>query len=216
MFEFICLPQSQESHSEPFRVARTERKNHPATHGQGSILRWRIPELRLPLEARFFLCCNPSQDYWSQQCIPRFLQTRSLKKSFAAGKIRKIVFENRRVRFDRIPGCGHNSLYVNPVEGRQARRRHAGYKDGAKIYFCYRRCCFLTGKRRSSLLDWLSPRKSRFQSHPAEMRPVPERGSRYDETVSARRSLWHRRRGGDRPRSRPLRALHPRQTFPRQ
>src|SRR5882762_3961483 len=48
-------------------------------------------------------------------------------------------------------------------------------KDGAKIYFCNRRSCILTGKRRSCLLDRLSPRKSRFQSHPAKMRSVPER-----------------------------------------
>src|SRR5229473_483503 len=48
-------------------------------------------------------------------------------------------------------------------------------KDGAKIYFCNRRCCFLTWKRRSGLLNRLSPRKSRFQSHPAKVRSVPER-----------------------------------------
>ena len=45
--------------------------------------------------------------------------------------------------------------------------------DGAKIYFCYRWCCFLTRKRRSGLLNRLSPRKSRFQSHPSEVRSVP-------------------------------------------
>ena len=63
---------------------------------------------------------------------------------------------------------------------------NAGCMDGAKIYFCYRRCCFLTWKGSCSFLYRLSPRKSRFQSHPTEMRSVPERRSRYDESVSAR------------------------------
>src|SRR5256886_17314035 len=71
------------------------------------------------------------------------------------------------------------------------------YTDGAEIYFCQRRCCFLTGKRRSSLLDWLSPRKSRFPSHPSKMRSVSERGSRHHEPVSAWRSVRDRRRRGD-------------------
>src|SRR5580704_14224987 len=62
---------------------------------------------------------------------------------------------------------------------------NASCMDGAKIYFCYRRCCFLTWKGSCSFLHRLSPRKSRFQSHPSEMRSVPERRSRYDEPVSA-------------------------------
>src|SRR5262245_45210213 len=74
--------------------------------------------------------------------------------------------------------------------GEQAARK-PGFTDGAKIYFCYRRCCFLTWKRRSSLLDRLPPRKSRFQSYPSEMRSVSQRRSRHDESVSAWRSLCH-------------------------
>src|SRR5262249_46025899 len=42
-------------------------------------------------------------------------------------------------------GCGrHNCMYVNPAEVRAARQAEPGSTDGAKIYFCYRRCCFLT------------------------------------------------------------------------
>ena len=67
----------------------------------------------------------------------------------------------------------------------------SGCMDGAKIYFCYWRSCFLTRKRRSSLLNRLSPRKSRFQSHPSEVRSVSQRRSRHHESVSARRSLRH-------------------------
>ena len=63
---------------------------------------------------------------------------------------------------------------------------NAGCMDGAKIYFCYRRCCFLTWKGSCLFLHRLSPRKSRFQSHLTEMRSVPERRSRYDEPLSAR------------------------------
>ena len=63
---------------------------------------------------------------------------------------------------------------------------NAGCMDGAKIYFCYRRCCFLTWKGSCSFFHRLSPRKSRFQSHLTEMRSVPERRSRYDEPVSTR------------------------------
>src|ERR1700730_900406 len=46
--------------------------------------------------------------------------------------------------------------------------------DGAKIYICYRWCCFFSGQGRSCLLNRLSPRKSRFQDHDSKMRPVPE------------------------------------------
>src|ERR1700722_16432187 len=63
---------------------------------------------------------------------------------------------------------------------------NAGCMDGAKIYFCYWRCCFLTRKGSCRFLHRFSPRKSRFQSHLTEMRSVPERRSRYDEPVSAR------------------------------
>src|SRR6267143_6841738 len=74
-------------------------------------------------------------------------------------------------------------------------------KDGAKIYFCNRRCCFLTWEGRSCLLYRLSPRKSRIQSHTAEMRSVPERRSGHDEPLSARSSVCDRRRRGNGPRS---------------
>jgi hypothetical protein len=49
-----------------------------------------------------------------------------------------------------------------------------------------------------------------------EVRPVPQRRSRHDVAVPARRGLRHRRRRRDRPRPRPLRALHPRQAHARQ
>src|SRR6266704_5864497 len=115
-------------------------------------------------------------------------------KPVSQGKVsrrdrKSIVWRPPRVRFDRLASSGHNCMYVNPVEGRQARRRNAGYTDGAKIYFCHRRCCFLTGKRRSGLLNLLSPRKSWIQSHPSEMRYVPERGPGHNKPVSARRSV---------------------------
>src|SRR5690348_5731193 len=144
--------------------------------------------------------CQPTQ-------MTRMKNTPSTKCPLLAGKMRG---------FDRTAGSEDNCLYVNPVEVRQARSQSLGYTDGAKIYFCNRRCCFLTGKRRSSLLDWLSPRKSRFSSHTSKMRSIPERGSGHDEPVSARRSVCDRRWRGDGPRFRALRALHAREAFPRQ
>src|SRR5580693_9565384 len=105
----------------------------------------------------------------------------------------------RSRRIDTSPFRDHNCVYVTPAEVGQARRvrqvsESRPTKDGAKIYFCYRRCCFLSWERRSCLLHRLSPRKSRFQSHPSEVRSVSQRRSRHDESVSARRSLRHRRR----------------------
>src|SRR6266849_11142006 len=117
---------------------------------------------------------NTYRNRGTPQSIPRLLQTRSRKKGFAPGE-KNNDFSPQTVRFDRIATSDDNYAYVTPVEGKQARRRNAGYKDGAKIYFCNRRSCFLTWEGRSGLLHRLSPRKSRFQSHPAEMRSVPER-----------------------------------------
>ena len=45
----------------------------------------------------------------------------------------------------------------------------------------------------------------------AEVRPVPERRPGHDEPVPARRGVRHRGRRRDRPRHRPLRALHRRE-----
>src|SRR6266849_647806 len=53
----------------------------------------------------------------------------------APGKIGKIAFTERTLRFDRIPGCGHNSTYVNPVEGRQARRTIRAVRMAPKYIF---------------------------------------------------------------------------------
>src|ERR1022692_2101214 len=73
------------------------------------------------------------------------------------------VIKFRRIfPFDTFCASIHNSLYVTcggPISPRLSSR---SITDGAKIYFCYRRCCFLTGKRRSCLLHRLSPRKSRL------------------------------------------------------
>ena len=57
-------------------------------------------------------------------------------------------------------------------------------------------------------VDRRAARGPRLQGHAAEVRPVHQRRSGHDEPVSARRGLRHRRRRRDRPRSRPLRALH--------
>src|SRR6202162_660116 len=96
--------------------------------------------------------------------------------------------------FDTFSPSIHNSLYVTCGGRISPRFDSRSITDGAKIYSCYWRCCFLTGKRRSCLLHRLSPRKSRLQSHPAKVRSVPQRRSRHYEPLPARRSLRHRRR----------------------
>ena len=57
-------------------------------------------------------------------------------------------------------------------------------------------------------IDRLPARGPRLQGHAAEVRSLHQRRSGHDEPVPARRGLRHRRRRGDGPRSRPLRALH--------
>src|SRR6267378_3981439 len=56
--------------------------------------------------------------------------------------------------------------------------------DGAKVYICYRWCCFLPWQRRSSSVDWLPARKPRSPSYPPKVRSLPERRPRHDEPVS--------------------------------
>src|SRR6266478_931666 len=148
----------------PFRGARLKVR----------FIRWRITLWWFPIAAQNFLSRNICRNRRTPESIPHWLQTRSRRKSFAPAGRKNCDFTARRVRFDRIATSYDNYVYVTPAEGKQARRRNAGYKDGAKIYFCNRRSCFLTWKGRSCLLYRLSPRKSRFQSHPAEMRSVPE------------------------------------------
>src|SRR6185312_15870338 len=71
--------------------------------------------------------------------------------------------------------------------------------------------------RRRGLLPWERSRiggtrcfvaGSRLSRASAQAGSLSQRRSGHDEPVSARRGLCHRRRGGDRSRSRPLRALH--------
>src|SRR5256886_11244595 len=155
-----------------------------------------------------FLTCTPHRDCRAPWPVPRWLQTRFRGKGFAPALRKNSDFQAHGVRFDRFASSDDNYAYVTPVEGKQARRRNAGYKDGAKIYFCNRRSCILTWKRRSCLLYRLSPRESQFQSHAAKMRSVSERRSGHDEPLSAWRSVCDRRRSGDGPRSGALREVH--------
>ena len=77
---------------------------------------------------------------------------------------------------------------------------------------------FVTGGVVSSLGKGLTAavarhlaRKPRPQGRAPKVRPLSQRGPGHDESVSARRGLCARRRRGDRPRPRPLRAVHQRQ-----
>src|SRR5438876_7127769 len=83
---------------------------------------------------------------------------------------------HRRKEFDLTGGQVPNIIVCTSILWRADKpgSRTPGFTDGAKIYLCNRRCCFLTWKGRSCLLYRLSPRESRFQSHPAKVRSVPE------------------------------------------
>ena len=76
------------------------------------------------------------------------------------------------------------------------------------VHLHYRRRGLLTregtgfsGTRRASA-------GARLLGAPAQARPLSQRRSRHHEPLPARGGVRHRRRGGDRPRPRPLRALH--------
>ena len=56
---------------------------------------------------------------------------------------------------------------------------------------------------------------ARASGRPAEVRPVHQRRPRHDVALPARRGVRHRGRRGDRPRPRPLRALHRREHLAR-
>src|SRR2546429_9897735 len=63
-------------------------------------------------------------------------QTRSRRECFALQLRKNNGFAAEGVRFDRRPISEHNCVYVNPVEGWQARLKIPGFTDGAKRYFC--------------------------------------------------------------------------------
>ena len=97
---------------------------------------------------------------------------------------------------------GRSSASCSPRRGDRARL----VPD--EIYFCHRRCGQFVRQRPRGGLARHAARTARSARPPAKVRPLPERRSRDDEPVSARRSLCPERRRRDRSRPRPLRALH--------
>ena len=72
----------------------------------------------------------------------------------------------------------------------------------------HRRRGVLAGQGHRFCVPRRDPRIAGPQSHPDKAGSVPQRRSGDDVAVPARRGVRHRRRRRDRPRSRPLRALH--------
>ncbi len=72
------------------------------------------------------------------------------------------------------------------------------------------------GKGSGSGFHRLPHGKPRPEGHSAEVRSLSQRRSRHHVAVPARRGLRHRRWRRNRPRPRPLRALHPRQAVSRE
>ncbi len=78
-----------------------------------------------------------------------------------------------------------------------------------EVHFRDRRRGFVARQGRRLGVDRRPPRIARLPRHADEVRPLRQRRSGDDVALSARRGLRHRRRHGDRPRPRALRALHP-------
>ena len=91
----------------------------------------------------------------------------------------------------------------------------AGEAEAAHMGDAMKRFVFITGGVVSSLGKGLAAAAlgvaaaaARLSRPAAQARSLSERRSRHDVALPARRGVRHRRRGGDRPRPRPLRALH--------
>ena len=117
-----------------------------------------------------------------------------------------------------VPGRRHRRLITSkPVDGQSLLCRHSIPREPPLAAPATTKHIFVTGGVASSLGKGLTAsrlghllRVPRSAGHHAEARPLPQRRPRDDEPVPARRGLRHRRRGRDRPRRRPLRAV-PRQ-----
>jgi len=154
-------------HSEPFRVAGTTRiLRLEARRAEVQSLDGQFPSYGYPLKPDFSPHYNTSQDHRIPAYSPFLSKPVPRKKVSPRAKQEKSLLLSEHFDLTESPVCGHNSMYVNPVEGRQARRTIRAIRMAPK-YILLPAVLFPHWKRRSSLLDWLSPRKSRFQSHPA-------------------------------------------------
>src|SRR6266851_3294378 len=125
----MTLSHLLEFHSEPIRVAGTKRKKKlRGARLKVRSIRWRIAPSWFLFAAQKFLGRNIYRNHRTPESIPQLLQTRSRAKGCAPAAIKINDFAVRRVRFDSFGSCGHNCMYVNPVEGIQARQSDAGYK----------------------------------------------------------------------------------------
>ena len=91
---------------------------------------------------------------------------------------------------------------------RQRRSTPLSLESHGAVHFRHRRRGLIAWKRSSFRVPRGAPPGARVQGPDPQVRSLSERRSGDDVAVPARRSLCDRRRGRDRPRPRPLRALH--------
>ena len=101
-----------------------------------------------------------------------------------------------------LHGCSSGKLLVESAV------RGLKVKSHGAVHIHHRRRGFLTGQRSRVGGARRAAAGARLQGPAAQARPLPQRRSRHDVAVPARRGVRHRRRRRDRSRSRPLRALH--------
>ena len=113
---------------------------------------------------------------------------------------------SRRPRF-RSPNNGHFKLFSRRGLASGALNPVSLNSHGA-VHFCHRRRGFIAWERSPFSVPRGASSGARLQGPDPQVRSLSERRSGDDVALSARRSLCDRRRGGDRPRPWPLRALH--------
>ena len=113
-------------------------------------------------------------------------------------------FRLRAVRCERAcEQMGGTALFRSRIDS-----KGIGVVSHGAVRFHHRRRGFLARQRARFGGPRFTPPGPWLHGSPAKARPLSQRRSGHDEPVSARRGVRHRRRGGDRSRSRSLRALH--------
>ena len=123
------------------------------------------------------------------------------------------VGRDRRPRRPHLPRRAALARRADRADAGAARARRAGGARDARAEVRLRHRRRRLGAREGNRRRLARPAAegARPRGAGAEVRPVPERRPGHDEPVPARRGVRHRGRRRDRPRHRPLRALHRRE-----
>ena len=102
----------------------------------------------------------------------------------------------------------HPSCRARQLSSRRIGRDRLSVKSHGAVYFHHRRRGFLARQGFGFGGAGRAVAGARLHRPPAQARSLSQRRSGHHESDPARRGVRDRRRGGDRPRSRPLRAVH--------